>query len=51
MLVDGTDEELQAAVRKVIDDFGSTGFILGADCTLPTEIPYERIRTAVHAAY
>lgn len=51
VLVDGTDEELQAAVRKVIDDFGSTGFILGADCTLPTEIPYERIRTAVHAAY
>lgn len=51
VLVDGTDEELTAAVRKVIDDFGSTGFILGADCTLPTEIPYERIRTAVHAAY
>lgn len=50
VLVDGTIEELQAAVRKVISDFGTTGFILGADCTLPTEIPYERIAAAVHAA-
>lgn len=50
VLVDGSIEELQAAVRKVIADFGTTGFILGADCTLPTEIPYERIAAAVHAA-
>lgn len=51
VLVDGTEEELQQAVRHVIEEFGSTGFILGADCTLPTEISYERIRSAVHAAY
>lgn len=50
VLVDGTIEELQAAVRKLIADFGSTGFILGADCTLPTDIPVERIRAAAHAA-
>ena len=50
VLVDGTIEELQAAVRDVIRSFGTTGFILGADCTLPTEIPYERIAAAVHAA-
>lgn len=50
VLVDGTIEELQSAVRRIISDFGETGFILGADCTLPTEIPYERIRAAAHAA-
>lgn len=49
VMVNGTIPELQAAVRKVIDDFGTIGFILGADCTLPTEIPYDRIRAAVHA--
>ncbi len=50
VLVDGTDDELKAAVQAVIRDFGETGFILGADCTLPTEIPYGRIMAAVHAA-
>ncbi|MDD3335531.1 MAG: uroporphyrinogen decarboxylase family protein [Eubacteriales bacterium] len=50
VLVDGTIPELEAAVRKVIHDFGEKGFILGADCTLPTEIPYERIMAAIHAA-
>ncbi|NLB90244.1 MAG: uroporphyrinogen III decarboxylase [Clostridiales bacterium] len=50
VFVEGTIEELEAEVRKVIQNFGTTGFILGADCTLPTEMPYERIRAAVHAA-
>ncbi len=50
VMVDGTVEELQAAVRQVIADFGATGFILGADCTLPTEIPYDRVAAAVRAA-
>ncbi|MDD3213170.1 MAG: uroporphyrinogen decarboxylase family protein [Eubacteriales bacterium] len=50
VLVDGTEAELQAAVRKIITDFNGNGLILGADCTLPTEIPYQRIATAVHAA-
>ncbi len=46
----GTEEELRAAVRQVIAQLGETGLILGADCTLPTGIPYERIMAAVHAA-
>jgi uroporphyrinogen decarboxylase len=50
VLVDGTEEELTQAVKSIISSFGRTGFILGADCTLPTEIPYERILTAVNAA-
>lgn len=50
VLVDGTLEELQAAVRSLILENGKKGFILGADCTLATEMPYERIRAVVEAA-
>ena len=49
VLVDGSHKEIRDAVRKIIKDFGTTGFILGADCTLPTEIPYDRIKAAVEA--
>ena len=49
VLVEGSLEEIGGAVRRIIREFGPTGFILGADCTLPTEIPYERIRAAVQA--
>ena len=49
-LEQGTQQELRAAVRRVIAQFGETGLILGADCTLPTDTPYERIKAAVQAA-
>jgi uroporphyrinogen decarboxylase len=45
----GTHGEIRAAVRQVIAGFGSRGLILGADCTLPTEVPIENIRAAVEA--
>lgn len=50
VMVDGTIEELKEASRQVIKSFGKTGFILGADCTLPTEIDYRRIQAVVEAA-
>lgn len=50
VLVDGSFEQVKAEVENIIDGFGSKGFILGADCTLPTEIDYARIRCAVDAA-
>lgn len=50
VMVEGTIEELKAEVKRIIRDFGKTSFILGADCTLPTEIPYERIRAIAEAA-
>lgn len=50
VLVDGTLEQIQAEVKQIIAGFGRENFILGADCTLPTEIAYERIRCAVEAA-
>lgn len=50
VLVDGTLDQIRAEVRQIVDGFGKAGFILGADCTLPTEIDYARIRCAVEAA-
>lgn len=50
VMVEGTLEELKEASKAVIRSFGKEGFILGADCTLPTEIPYERVRAVAQAA-
>ena len=50
VLVDGTEEQIQIAVRDIIERFGRQRLILGADCTLPTTISTARIRTAVDAA-
>lgn len=50
VMVEGTIEELQEAVRKIIAAQGKSGFILGADCTLPTEIDYARIRAVTEAS-
>ena len=49
VIVDGSDEEIKAAVKGVMNEMAGHPFILGADCTLPTEIDYHRIRTAVEA--
>lgn len=50
VMTDGSVEELEKETERVIRSFGKTGFILGADCTLPTEISYERIRRIVEQA-
>lgn len=50
VLVDGTDEEIESEVRSVIDGFGKTGFILGADCTLATEQDMHKLKVAVEAS-
>ena len=36
--------------KKMINGFGRTGFILGADCTLATEQDMGRLRAAIEAA-
>ena len=50
VLVSGTEEEIRKEVHKIINEMGTTKFLLGADCTLPTEIEFSRIRAAVQAA-
>lgn len=50
VLVEGTEEEIKEEVRRIIRENGKTGFILGADCTIPTEIEYWRVKAAAEAA-
>ena len=52
-MVEASQEELNAEGVRLAKKYGPEKYILGADCTLPTEIPYERIRAltdAVHEA-
>jgi uroporphyrinogen decarboxylase len=50
VLADGPKEAVRQEVHKVISEFGRTGFILGADCTLATEQNMELLKAAVDAA-
>ncbi len=49
VIAQGTEQQLAQAARELADRYGKSGFILGADCTLPTETPYKRIRVLVDA--
>ena len=49
VVVDGSPDDILAEVRQVIEDFGTLGLIVGADCTVPTDVPVGNIRTAVEA--
>ncbi len=50
VIVDGSPAEIEAAVHDIIDKIGPKNLIIGADCTLPTEIGRENIRLAIQAA-
>ncbi|MCG6928784.1 MAG: hypothetical protein LJF30_26200 [Acidobacteria bacterium] len=50
IIVDGTPDEIRAEVGRVLAR-GADRQILGADCTLPGDIDWERIRTAITAAH
>jgi uroporphyrinogen decarboxylase len=50
ILVNGTREEIQAEVAQVIRD-APPGFVLGADCTVPSDIPLSNLRTAIDTAH
>lgn len=49
VLVDGTPGQIEQAVHCVLNEAGTKNFILGADCTLPTDIDPARIAKAVEA--
>lgn len=44
VLYSGSREEVEQEVEKILASAGKTGIILGADCTLPSDIPAERLR-------
>lgn len=49
VIVHGQPAAIEARVHAILADFGTRHLILGADCTLPTEIAIHNIRTAVEA--
>jgi uroporphyrinogen decarboxylase len=46
----GTQEQIQQAVSEVIDE-ASEKFLLGSSCTLPANIDWKKVRTAVNVAH
>ena len=50
LLYSGTKEEIQAYTRDLILSFGKRGLLLGADCTVNSNIDHDRIRWVVEAA-
>lgn len=49
VIVDGSADEIRQVVHEIIRTFGSESLIIGADCTLPTDIDIDNIRTTIEA--
>ena len=47
VLVDGSREEVFNHTKQVLNEMKGKRMIIGSDCTLPTEIAYDRIRWVV----
>ena len=50
IIATGSQQEIQEAVRGLLEDKPDQT-ILAADCTLPGDIPWDNIRTAIQAAH
>lgn len=50
VLYSGSREEIQEFTKALIGTCGKKGFLLGADCTIPRELPAAHIRWALEAA-
>ena len=50
LLCTGSKEHIKRYTRQLIKSYGTTGLILGADCTIPADIDYDRIRWVIEAA-
>jgi uroporphyrinogen decarboxylase len=50
VLAKGTEEEAKAAADKVLSD-APANFILGADCTVPGDVPYQKLRAVIDYAH
>ena len=50
LLYKGDKASIQAKVKDIIEESGSQGLIIGADCTIPSDINHERIEWVRQAA-
>lgn len=48
-LIDGSPAQLEQEVHRIIRENGREGLILGSDCTLPGDLPYDRIASVADA--
>jgi len=46
----GTKEEVQKETKRLLDNAGRKGIILGADCTIPRDIDFQRLQWVREAA-
>ncbi|KRK47735.1 uroporphyrinogen decarboxylase [Secundilactobacillus kimchicus] len=51
ILYKGTKKEIQSEVRRLINEAGTKGVIIGADCTVQRDTPVDHIRWATEAAH
>lgn len=51
VLYSGTKEEIQAEAKRLIREVGRKGIIIGADCTVPRDIPEEHLRWVEEAVH
>jgi uroporphyrinogen decarboxylase len=50
VIAKGSETEAKAEVDKVLSE-ASPNFILGADCTVPSDIPYQKLRAVIDYAH
>jgi uroporphyrinogen decarboxylase len=50
ILAKGSEEEAKAAADKVLSE-ASPNFILGADCTVPSDVPWQKLRAVIDYAH
>jgi len=50
VIVNGPVEDIQKQVYDIIEKFGKESLILGADCTLPSNIKIDHIQAVIHAS-
>ena len=50
IIATGSEKEIQKEVKDICQ-IASSKFILGADCTLPNNINWQNIKTAIHTAH
>jgi uroporphyrinogen decarboxylase len=50
VIAKGSEEEAKLAADKVLSE-ASPNFILGADCTVPGNVPYQKLRAVIDYAH
>lgn len=50
LLIHGSVDEIEKETRRIIESFGKKGLMIGADCTVPADIPLEKLKAAIRAA-